>query len=172
MARMTGRRMADPPFPASLRLLGRSRSLIADRSMPDRARRLMLSVLSEAVAKLDAEQAAGLLTDADRLYIGALKGFALGRGRSGQHRGVFIVGLADAKASQDAQYWSGALVHDGVHALVQGRGRGLRYLDEAGPCEAQIDYLARTGANQALIEAVGRFKESRAGQRRRAREPV
>ena len=94
----------------------------------------------------------------------------LGRGRSGQHGGVFIVGLADARASQDADYWSSALVHDGVHAWLQRRGRPYR--DEVGPCDAQLDHLRRTGGDPALIAHVAAFRASRAGQRKRGREGI
>lgn len=166
--RVTGRRPADPPCPASVRLLGRARPLAIDRRMPGRERRLGLRVLLRAAAKLDAEHAAGLLTAMEARYLGALNGFALARGRSGQHRGVFMLGLADARASQDADYWSSALVHDGVHAWLQGRGRPYR--DEVGPCEAQLAYLQRTGGDPDLIAHIARFRDSRAGQRKRSAE--
>src|SRR5271155_3183896 len=146
----TGKRAADPPFPQFVRLLGVRRPLVADREMPCAERWQILSVIRRAAAKLDAEHKAGLLTPADRACLGALRGFALGRGRSAQDRGVFIFGLADVKASQDADYWTSALVHDGVHALLQSRGRPYR--DEVAPCEAQISYLTRTGGAGALIE--------------------
>jgi hypothetical protein len=166
----TGRRAADPPFPRFVRLLGVRRALVADRAMPSRDRRLILSVILRAAAKLDAEQKAGLLAAADRDCLGALRGFGLGRGRSGQDRGVFVFGLADVRASQDANYWTSALVHDGLHALLQSRGRPYR--DEVAPCEAQIAYLTRTGGGDALIEAVRAFRDSRARQRTRWREAM
>lgn len=166
----TGRRPADPPFPASVRLLGRARPLAADRRTPLAARRLWLSVLRRAVRKLDGEQAAGLLTPADHRFLGAIERFVLGPGRSGQHGRTFIFGLADLKASQDADYWASALVHDGVHAWLQRRGRPYR--DEVGPCEAQLDYLRRTGGDPWLIAHIARFRDSRAGQRTRSRERV
>lgn len=166
----TGKRAADPPFPGFVRLLGVRRPLVADRRMPCGERGQILSVILSATAKLDAEEKVGLLTSADRECLGALRGFVLGRGRSGQHRGVFIFGLADVKASQDADYWTSALVHDGVHALLQSRGRPYR--DEVAPCEAQIAYLERTGGGETLIEAVRRFRDSRARQRTRWREAI
>ena len=165
-----GRGATDPPFPRFVQLLGVRRPLVADRRMPYRERRLILSVVLRATAKLDAEEKASLLTPADRECLGALRGFGLGRGRSGQDRGVFIFGLEDVKASQDADYWASALVHDGVHALLQSRGRPYR--DEVAPCEAQIAYLTRTGGGEALIEAVRGFRDSRARQRRRWREAM
>jgi hypothetical protein len=168
--RITGRRPADPPFPAAVRLLGRERPLVADRRTPARDRRLALAVLVRVAAKLEAERAAGLLSAADQRHLDALTGFVLARGRSGQHRGVFILGLADVRASDDAAYWSSALVHDGVHAGLQGRGRAYR--DEVAPCEAQLDYLRRTGGDPALIAHIERFRDSRARQRRRTREAV
>jgi hypothetical protein len=164
------RRPADPPFPAAVRLLGRARPLFAGRRTPHAERRLFLAVIAAAAQKLEAEHAAGRLTRADLRYLGALEAFALGRGRSGQHRGVFIVGLADVRATQDPQYWTSALVHDGVHAWLQRRGRPYR--DEVAPCEAQLDYLARTGADPALIAHIARFRDGRARQRRRSREGV
>jgi hypothetical protein len=151
-----------------VRLLGVERPLVADRRMPHRDRRLILSVILRAAAKLDAEHEGGLLSPADCRYLGALRGFALGWGRSAQDRGVFIFGLADVEASQETDYWASALVHDGVHALLQSQGRPYR--DEVGPCEAQIDYLTRTGAREALVEAVRQFRDSRARQRTRWRE--
>jgi hypothetical protein len=166
----SGRRAADPPFPRFVELLGARRPLVADRAMPNRERRLILSVILRAAAKLHAEESAGLLTAADRECLHALRGFALGRGRSGQDRGVFIFGLADVNASQDADYWASALVHDGLHALLQSQGKPYR--DEAAPCEAQIAYLRRTGGGQALIDAVQAFRDSRARQRSRWREAV
>jgi hypothetical protein len=165
-----GGRPADPPFPRVVRLLGRARPVIADRRMPHGERWLILGVVLRAVAKLDAEHAAGLLTVGDRLYLGALERFMLGRGRSGQHRGAFIFGLADVRACPDPEYWTSALVHDGVHALLQARGR--RYLDETEPCNAQIDYLTRTAGSELLIRHVARFRDSRPRQRRRSREPT
>ena len=72
------------------------------------------------------------------------------------------------KASGDPAYWSSALVHDGVHAWMQGRGRP--YMDEVGPCDAQIDYMTRTGAPASFVEAVAAFRDSRARQRVRWRE--
>jgi hypothetical protein len=138
--------------------------------MPYRQRRLILSVIQSATAKLNAEHEAGLLSPADCQYVGALRGFALGWGRSAQDRGVFIFGLADVEASQETAYWTAALVHDGVHALLQSQGRPYR--DDVGPCEAQIDYLIRTGAREALIDAVREFRDSRARQRTRWREAV
>jgi hypothetical protein len=83
-------------------------------------------------------------------------------------RGGFIVGLADVRASRDLEYWTSALVHDGVHAHRQARGR--RWLDEIGPCDAQLDYLRRTGARAELVEAVSRFRDSRSRQRTRRAE--
>ncbi len=167
---ITGRRPADPPFPASVRLLGRSRPLVASRLTPPRHRRGALAIVLGAAAKLGAEHAAGRLTPEDLRYLGALRGFVVARGRSGQHRGVFILGLADVRASQDMDYWSSALVHDGVHAWLQSRGRP--YGDEVAPCDAQLDYLRRTGGDPELIAHIARFRDSRAGQRRRAREAV
>jgi hypothetical protein len=162
------RRAADPPFPAHVRLLGRPRPLRAPRAMPYADRRRILQVLAAAAAKLDAEQAAGLLVPADLAYLGALTHFVFGHGRSGQMRGGFIVGLADVRASRDLEYWTGALVHDGVHAHRQARAR--RWLDEIGPCDAQLDYLRRTGARAELIEGVRRFRDSRARQQARRRQ--
>jgi hypothetical protein len=153
-----------------VRLLGRPVRLVADLQMPYAERRLILSAISAALRKLDAEHAAGVLSETDRSYLGALKRFAFGRGRSGQDCGVFIFGLADVRATADAEYWSSALVHDGVHAVLQARGR--RYLDEVAPCDAQIDYLARTGGAAALIQHVERFRDSRSFQRSRFREGV
>ena len=167
---ITGRRPADPPFPASVRLLDHSRPLVANRLTAARDRRDALDLVLGAAAKLAAEHAAGLLTPADLRYLGALRGFVLGRGRSGQHRGVFILGLADVRASQHMDYWSSALVHDGVHAWLQARGRPYR--DEVAACDAQLDYLQRTGGDPELITHIARFRDSRAGQRRRAREAV
>jgi hypothetical protein len=161
-------RLHDPPFPLAVRLLGRARRLIAPSSMPWAHRRLILSVIRAACAKLDAEQRAGLLTAADRRYLSALRRFQLGSGRSGAWRGTFIFGLADAKASQDAEYWAGCLVHDGVHAWLQSRGRP--FWDEVGPCEAQIDYLTRIGARADHIASIVSFRESRTLQRRRLSE--
>jgi hypothetical protein len=89
-------------------------------------------------------------------------------GRSGQWRGTLIFGLADVRASQDAAYWASALVHDGVHAWRQARGG--RWRDEVGPCDAQIDYLRRTGGGPALIAHVAAFRDSRSRQRSRLRE--
>jgi hypothetical protein len=166
----SGKRAADPPFPRFVALLGVRRPLVVDRQMPCAERWRILSVIRRAAAKLDAEHEAGLLTPADRACLGALRGFALGRGRSAQDRGVFIFGLADVRASEDPDYWTSALVHDGVHALLQSRGRPYR--DEVAPCEAQIAYLTRTGGGAALIEAVRAFKDSRARQRTRWREAV
>jgi hypothetical protein len=163
-----GLRPADPPFPRAIRLLGRARPLNADRRMPHAERRLALAALRRAAAKLDAEQSAGRLTAADRRYLAALKRFALGRGRSGQHRGLFTFGFADVRASGDVEYWASALVHDGVHAWLQARARPYR--DEVGPCEAQIDYLVRTGARDDLVDHVRRFRDSRTRQRTRLRE--
>jgi hypothetical protein len=165
-----GRRPFDPLFPRSLRLLGRPRPLIADRRIPHAHRQLMLGAVEAAAAKLDAEQAAGLLSGEDRLYLGALRAFAFGGGRSGQHRGLFIVGLADVQACRDPEYWSSALVHDGVHAWLQARGRP--YLDEIAPCTAQIDYLARTGGDAAFIRHVALFRDSRSRQRTRRGEQI
>lgn len=136
--------------------------------MPHARRRPILGLLRAAVAKLDAEQAAGLLAPADLAYLGALTHFVFGLGRSGQMRGGFIVGLADVRASRDLEYWTSALVHDGVHAWRQARGR--RWLDEVGPCDAQLAYLRRIGARADLIEAVVRFRDERARQRTRRRE--
>ena len=130
----------------------------------------MLAALGAAARKLDAEAAAGLLHAAEREFLGALKRFVLGRGRSGQWRGDFIVGLQDVRASQDPAFWASALVHDGVHAHLQARGRPYR--DEVGPCEAQIAYLQRTGAEPALVTHVAAFRDSVAGQRRRSREAI
>ena len=127
-------------------------------------------MLQAAVAKLNAEDRAGLLSAADRRHLNALKRFAFGRGRSGAWWGVFIVGLKDALASQDAEYWAGCLVHDGVHAHVQSRGRPC--YDEVGPCEAQIDYLIRVGARPDHIASVARFRDSVLLQRKRLREPA
>ena len=163
-----GRRLADPVFPRSVRLLGAPRPLIADRRMPHRQRHLILAVVRAAAAKLDAEHRAGLLSAGDRRSLDAIRRFELGWGRSGQDRSVFIFGLTDVEASGDPVYWTSALVHDGAHALMQGRGG--RYYDEVGPCNAQIDYLIRTGANDAFIDFVTRYRDSRARQRTRSRE--
>ena len=168
--RTSGRRLADPPFPRTVRLLGRDRPLTADPGMPWRDRRLVLAVLRDAAAKLETESATGRLSAEDRRYVGALKRFTLGRGRSGQWRGTFIMGLADVRASQDADYWSSALVHDGVHAHLQSRAR--RFWDEVGPREAQIGYLRRTCGPEYLVDAVVRFRDSRGNQRRRLFERV
>src|SRR5690242_17020739 len=99
--------------------------------MPSAPRQAILAVLRAAIARLDAQAAAGRLNAADRRYLAALTGFLLGRGRSGQHGGVFIFGLADVRASVDPAYWASALVHDGVHAWRQRRGRAWR--DETAP---------------------------------------
>jgi hypothetical protein len=136
--------------------------------MPWAHRRVILAVIRGAAGRLDAQQRAGLLTAADRRYLGALKRFQLGPGRSGAWRGAFIFGLADARASQEAEYWAGGLVHDGVHAWLQSRGR--RFWDETAPCDAQIDYLTRTGARAEHIASVARFRDSRALQKARYRE--
>ena len=165
---VASRRPADPPFPRWVRLLGRATPLLADRRMPYRARRLILAAIRAAAAKLNAEDAAGRLTPADLRYLRALAAFALGSGRSGQHLGVFTFGLADVRVTVDAAYWSGALVHDGVHAHLQRRGRPYR--DEVGPCNAQLAYLTRTGADPWLIAQVSRFRDSRSLQRVRLRE--
>jgi len=66
---------------------------------------------------------------------------------------------------REAEYWAGGLIHDGVHAWLQSRGRP--FWDEVGPCEAQIDYLTRVGARSEHIASVVRFRDSRALQRRR-----
>jgi len=165
-----GRRPADPPFPRAIALLGRRVPLSAPRSMPHAKRAAALAVARAAAAKLAAEAAAGRLSAADRRWLCALRRFAIGPGRSAQHRGCFIIGLADVTASRDAAYWSGALVHDGVHAALQARGRPYR--DEVAPCEAQIDYLTRTGADPALIAHIAGFRDSRLGQRRRLAQAV
>lgn len=162
------RRAADPPFPRVVHLLGANRPLSADPRMPHRQRRLILSVILRAAARLEAEVQAGLLSSSDRRCIGAVKRIALGWRRSGQDRGTFIFGWKDVRASQDPAYWASALVHDGAHALMQGRGG--RYLDEIGPCNAQIGYLTRTGADDALIRHVASFRDSHARQRARWRE--
>jgi hypothetical protein len=164
------RRLADPPFPAAVRLLGRTVPLVAARSLPHAERRAMLGAVHAAVARLEGQAATGQLSAADRRYLGALSRFVLGRGRSGQDRGAFTFGLADVRASRDAGYWASALVHDGVHAWRQRRGRAWR--DETAPCEAQIDYLQRTGGDPALIAHVARFRDSAIGRRRRLAEPV
>jgi hypothetical protein len=127
-----------------------------------------LAVALGAAAKLGADAADGRLTAADRQWLAALRRFAIGPGRSGQHRGCFTFGLADVRASADPAYWASALVHDGVHAALQARGRPYR--DEVGPCEAQIDYLTRTAADPGLIAHIARFRDSRVGQRRRTAE--
>lgn len=165
-----GRRAADPPFPKTVTLLGRRLPLWAERSMPHAARRLALAAILRAVRKLAGEGAAGRLSGSDRRCLGALRAFAIGRGRSGQDQGVFIFGLADVRATADPAYWSSALVHDGMHALLQRRGRPYR--DEVAPCEAQIDYLLRTGGSHALVDHLRRFRDSQGLQRRRLREPV
>jgi hypothetical protein len=165
-----GRRPADPPFPRAVTLLGRPVPLSAPRSMPHAQRTAALAVARAAAAKLASEAAAGRLSAADRLWLSALRRFAVGAGRSAQHRGCFIFGLADVTASRDPAYWSSALVHDGVHAALQARGRPYR--DEVGPCEAQIGYLTRTGADPALIAHIARFRDSRLGQRRRVAQAV
>jgi hypothetical protein len=128
----------------------------------------MLKVLGRAAEKLEAEHRAGLLTREDARYLGALKWFMYGRGRSGQHRGVFIVGMADVRATEDADYWSAAILHDGVHAHLQARAR--RWRDETAPCNAQIDYMRRTGATDWAISAVEKFRDSRSWQRNRTAE--
>ncbi len=163
-----GRRAADPPFPGAVRLLGRWVPLAIERRIPYKPRRLMLKVVSRALEKLEAERKAGLLTRDDVRYLGSLKWFMYGKGRSGQHRGVFIVGMADAKLTQAADYWSAAILHDGVHAYLQARGR--RYRNETPPCNAQIDYMRRTGATDWAIQAVERFRDSRSRQRSRTAE--
>jgi hypothetical protein len=136
--------------------------------MPWAERRRILAVVRAAVAKLEAEAKAGLLSPADRRYLSAIKRFQFGRGRSGAWWGSFIVGLKDAEASSDPTYWSAGFVHDGVHLWLQARGRP--FWDETRPCLAQIDYLARTGAPARHIEAVERFMGSRALQKARYRE--
>jgi hypothetical protein len=165
-----GSRPADPPFPRALGLLGRAVALAAPRRMPHAERRAVLVVARAAAAKLQADASAGRLSAADRRWLKAIRRFAIGRGRSAQHAGCFIFGLADVRASRDAAYWASALVHDGVHAALQARGRPYR--DEVAPCEAQIDYLTRTGADPALVAHIARFRDSRAGQRRRAAEAL
>ena len=75
----------------------------------------------------------------------------------------------DVQTSRDPAYWASALVHDGVHAWRQARGR--RWRDEIGPCDAQIDYLVRTAAEAALIAHVRRFRDTAAHRRRRLAEP-
>ena len=161
-------RSFDPPFPPAVSLLGRARPLLAPVSMPWAHRRPILAVIRSACAKLDGEEKAGLLTAADRRYLSALKRFQLGPGRSGAWKGTFIFGLADAMASQDAEYWAGGLVHDGVHAWLQSRGRP--FWDETAPCDAQIDYLTRVGARADHIASVVRFRASRMLQKARYRE--
>lgn len=168
--RRFGRRPADPPIPRSIRLLGRVRPLVADPRLPYAARRRILAVIRAAAAKLDVEAAAGRLSTDDRRYLAALTRFGLARGRSGQMRGAFVFGLADVRASGDTAYWASALVHDGVHAWRQALGR--RWMDEVGPCEAQIDYLRRTHGDARLIAHIAAFRDSRAGQRRRLGEAV
>jgi hypothetical protein len=165
-----GVRPADPPFPRSVRLLGRAIPLTAPRGMPQAQRGAALAIARAAAAKLDADEACGRLAAEDIRCLRALRRFAICPGRSGQHRGCFTFGLKDVRASQDADYWASALVHDGAHAALQARGRPYR--DEVGPCEAQIDYLARTAADPALIAHIARFRDSRAGQRRRVAEPI
>ena len=167
-ARSFGWRAADPPLPRAVRLLGRWVPLVIERRIPYKPRRLMLKVVASAAEKLEAERKAGLLTRADAQYLRALKWFMYGRGRSGQHRGVFIVGMADAKTTQDPDYWSAAILHDGVHAWLQARAR--RYRDETAPCNAQIDYMQRTGASTWAISAVENFRDSRSRQRSRTAE--
>jgi hypothetical protein len=164
-----GRRPADPPFPAAVRLLGRARPLVAERRMPHAERRAILEVIYWAVARLEAQAAAGLINDIDRRCLGALTRFEFGRGRSGQHRGAFIFGLADVRASRDPGYWASALVHDGMHAWRQARARPYR--DEWAPCNAQVDYLVRTGGDPALIAHVIHFRDTAAARRARWREP-
>jgi hypothetical protein len=166
----SGRRAADPAFPRALRLLGHVRPLSADVRLPYALRRRALAALGSAAAKLEADASAGRLSAADRAFLAALTAFMLGPGRSGQWRGTFILGLADLRTGADAAYWASALVHDGVHAWRQARGR--RWRDEVGPCEAQIAYLQRSGADPALIAHVTHFRDSLAGQRRRRAERV
>ena len=165
-----GRRPADPPVPRFVRLLGRVRPLVADPRLPYAARRRILAVIAAAATKLEAEAAAGRLSADDRRYLAALTRFAMAAGRSGQMRGAFVFGHADACASGDGAYWASALVHDGVHAWRQARAR--RWRDEVGPCEAQLDYLRRTGGDPGLIAHIAAFRDSRAGQRRRLQEPA
>jgi hypothetical protein len=160
-----GRRAFDPPFPRAIRLLGRARSLVAEPRLPYAARRRMLAVLRAAAAKLEADAAAGRLSADDRRHLSALAGFRFAGGRSGQWRGVFIVGLADVRLSRDPEYWASALVHDGVHAWRQLRGRPFR--DEVGPCEAQIGYLTRAGADPALVAHIAAFRDDVLRRRRR-----
>jgi len=162
------RRRADPPFPAAVRLLGRTIPLAVERRTPHRERRLILSAVTGAVAKLEAEHRAGLLSRADIECLASLKWFVFGRGRSGQHRGAFIFGVADVKLTRDPDYWSAALVHDGMHARLQAKARAYR--DETRPCNVQIDYMRRTGAQPYAIEAVERFRDSRSRQRKRTGE--
>lgn len=162
------RRAFDPPLPLSVSLLGRRRPLEAPLKMPWAERRAILDVIRAAVGKLEAEHRAGLLGPADRRYLAAIKRFEFGRGRSGAWRGAFIVGLKDARASQDPTYWSAGFVHDGVHLWLQARGRP--FWDETRPCLAQIDYMLRTGAPPHHIAAVERFMGSRALQKARYRE--
>ena len=126
MSEQHGRRCADPPFPRSLNLLGRRVPLAAPQRMPWAERQAVLAVARAAVARLQSDASAGRLSAEDRRWLAALRRFAIGPGRSGQHMGGFIFGLADVRASGETVYWASALVHDGVHAALQARGRPYR----------------------------------------------